>query len=39
MATKPEININSLFGTYYPDKSKQSVIMNIENRSIHKLED
>ena len=39
MAVKPEININNLFGTYYPDKSKQSILMSIDNRSVHRLED
>lgn len=37
MAAKPEINPGSLFGTYYEDKSKKSVLLNLEKRSVHRL--
>jgi hypothetical protein len=39
LAAKPEINPSSLFGTYYPDKSKQSILLGLNNRSVHPLED
>lgn len=37
MAAKPDINVSNLFGTYYADKSKQSVLLGLEKKSVHIL--
>lgn len=39
MAAKPDINPANLFGTYYSDKSKQSVLLGLDKRSVHRLEE
>lgn len=39
MPAKPEIAVGSLFGTYYPDKTRKSVLLGLDKRSVHPLRD
>ena len=39
MAARPDIHSNHLFGSYYPDRSRKSVLLGLDSRSVHALED